>query len=241
MATYSLYENERSRIDIDSTLSSSFQRAGTTHGFKQVSAAFHPYKEFKATWQRTGDRAEFLITDYMDKADPSLLDDFANCLFKRVGSKHRGEIYSPRMKDWLQSSDFVRWNRPIYLKRSRNLAHSHEGASYDLSCSYKRLMVSGLIDDLPDHYLTWTKKPNVQRMGYCSVLMRVIAISSALDSPKVPEFVTDYVLYHELLHLEDGLKAIGSHHDQQFRMREREYPQWRDAESWLKKVAMKKV
>ena len=58
---------------------------------------------------------------------------------------------------------------------------------------------------------------------------------------KVPEFVSDYVLYHELLHLNDGMKAMGSHHDSAFRARERAYPQWREAEAVLKKVAAKRI
>jgi hypothetical protein len=241
MATYSLHESENKMKDMHRSLLGSFQRAGSGHDYRNVSAAFHPFKEFKATWQRCGDRAEFLITDYMEKAEPELLDDFAVCLFQRIKNKRKGEMYTPRMRDWLQSSDFVGSNRPLYLRRSRNLAYEHEGRTYDLEESYSRLVDEGMVREMPDHYLSWTRRPNLQRMGYCSVLMHVIAISRALDRPDVPGYVTDYVLYHELLHLEDGLAAIGSYHDHRFRTKEREFPRWREAESWLKRVASGKL
>jgi hypothetical protein len=241
MVTFSLQVSDNNMKDMHRSLQGSFQRAGSGHNYQNVSATFHPFKEFKATWQRCGDRADFLITDYMEKAGPDLLDDFAECLFHRIKNKRKGEMYSPRMREWLQSSDFIEANRPLYLRRSRNIAYDHEGQTYDLEESYSRLVDVGMVPEMPDHYLTWTRKPNQQRMGYCSVLMHVIAISQALDRPDVPGYVTDYVLYHELLHLEDGLAAIGSYHDHKFRTKEREYPRWREAESWLKRIASGKL
>ena len=71
--------------------------------------------------------------------------------------------------------------------------------------------------------------------------MRVVAISSVLDNEKVPDFVHEYVLYHELLHLEDGLGAGRRHHPASFRARERMYPRWRESEDWLKRLAARKV
>jgi len=52
--------------------------------------------------------------------------------------------------------------------------------------------------------ISWTKRPNAKSIGHASVLMKVITISSALDSDKIPEFVSDFGLYHDLLHLKKG-------------------------------------
>ena len=94
----------------------------------------------------------------------------------------------------------------------------------------QRLKGLGLVRDHDGLFLTWTKRPNHQRVGYCSALMRVIAISSVMDSARVPELVTDYVLYHELLHMEDGLSFSNRHHGSGFRQRERRFPGWEEAE-----------
>ena len=50
----------------------------------------------------------------------------------------------------------------------------------------------------------------------------------------------EYVLYHELLHLRNGLKS-GRYHDKQFKDMDRILPRHREAEDWLKRVAAKKV
>jgi predicted metal-dependent hydrolase len=227
--------------DVQGGVCASFQRAGREHGYDKVSASFFPFKDFKACWQRAGSSADFKVTDYLECADGRIIDDFADSLFKRIRSKNSVELYNDRMREWFQSRQFLDTNRPIYLGRSRNLAYRSNGDRYDLLESYERLKEQGLVPDLPNTYITWTRGPNRTRLGYCSVLMRVIAISSVLDTDRVPEYVPEYVLYHELLHLRNGLKSHGRYHDKQFKDMERIHPHYREAEDWLKRIAAKKV
>lgn len=217
-----------------------FQAIGRRYGFDEVDAEFYPFKEFKTTWQRTGTKAEFKVTDYLLGADEEIMGDFASCLFTRIKSRRR-EVYTDRLREWLKSPEFVRLNQPLYLERSRNLTYSPQGESHDLLALLDRLHAKGLVHDGAGAFITWTDRPNRYRMGYCSVLMKVVAISSALDVAKVPDFVTEYVLYHEMLHLENGTDSLRSYHDAAFRRQERMFPQWREAESWLKKVANQAV
>jgi hypothetical protein len=214
----------------------SFQRVGLAYGYANVNAQFHPFKEFKTTWSRCGSQAEFKVTDYLANGEEEVLQDFAHCLFRRIQNK-RKEVYSDRLKGWLQSAEFLERNRPLYLARSRNLRLDSRGNAYDLDELLGSLRSKGLVTDGHMAYLSWTDRPNRFRMGYCSVLMKVVAISSALDSESVPDFVAEYVLYHEMLHLQNGLASLCSHHDADFRRQERRYPRWKEAESWLKKVA----
>jgi len=241
MVTYCFQGVIGPSISGGSSLQLAFQRAGQKSGFSSVRAAYQPFKEFKAIWTKRGDNVDIQVTDYMRGADQAMLDEFAECMCRRILTKRSKELYTQKMRDWLQSPEFVAMNRQTYLKRSRNIAYTESGANYDLKESLERLVSESMVPEISNKYITWTKKPNSQRMGYCSVIMRVVAISSALDNEKVPEFVSDYVLYHELLHLNDGLKAMGSHHDSAFRARERAYPKWREAEAILKKVAAKSI
>ena len=223
-------------VDPCQKVSGTFRATGERYGFSDVNASFHPFKEFKTVWERSGAQVEFKVTDYLEGADPSVLGDFAECLFTRIKQRRR-EAYSDRLRAWLRSDEFVGRNRPLYLERSRNLTLSPIGEAYDLLSLADSLRTKGLIQDGHEAFLSWTDRPNRSRMGYCSTLMRVAAISSALDDEKVPGFVAEYVLYHELLHLELGVESLRSYHDAAFRAAERRYPQWRDAERWLKRVA----
>jgi hypothetical protein len=53
--------------------------------------------------------------------------------------------------------------------------------------------------------------------------------------------VAEYVLYHEILHLESGLDSLTSGHDRDFRIKEKMYVKWKEADEWLNKVASRRV
>jgi hypothetical protein len=221
-------------------LRDSFRHIGRMYGYEEVEATFAPFKEFKSTWRRSGKQAVFQVSDYLEGAEGVVLEDFAHSLFSRIARRGAGELYTDRLRSWLQSPEFLVKNQPLYLERSRNLSMTPKGGVYDLKDTYRRLRERGLISGSEDAVLNWTVKGNRLRVGYCSVLMRVVAVSSLLDSVEVPDHVHEYVLYHELLHLENGLTSGRRHHDQGFRRKERLYPMWRESEEWLKRLASRR-
>jgi hypothetical protein len=225
----------------EDVLDSTFRTMGTAYGYDRVQADFAPYKEFKSTWQRLGKEVSFEISDYLGGARPEVLGDFAQALYDRIERRTPACVYSPRLKAYLESDDFVRRNQAAYIKRSRNLTKSAHGRHFDLQETYGRLVDGGIVSPSKGVSLNWTRSDNRMRVGYCSVLMRVVAISSLLDNEKVPDFVHEYVLYHELLHLEDGLSDGHRHHPPEFKVRERQHPKWRESEEWLRKLAARKV
>jgi hypothetical protein len=222
----------------DGRLREFFSRAGSQNGYESVNASYHPYKEFKTTWSRCGSTADFKVTDYMRGAPSSLMEEFASCLLSRGNGQGRREKYNANIRNYLRSEEFVSRNRPLYLARSRNLAYTMRGRHHDLRDSYDRLLSAGLMPHVPNTYITWTSRPNKQRLGYCSMLMRTVAISSGLDRAEIPAFVTDYVLYHELLHMQDGVTFASKHHTPEFLAKERLYPRWQEAEDWLRRAAL---
>jgi hypothetical protein len=218
-----------------------FRSIGNTYGYEEVDADFASYKEFKSTWRRCGKKVSFQISDYLGDADQWVLGDFARSLYTRIARNGPPQEYSERMREYLESPEFVGRNQPIYLRRSRNLSRTPAGRAYNLKETYESLLARGMVKACDQASLNWTKSGNRLRVGYCSVLMKVVTISSVLDNEKVPDFVHEYVLYHELLHLEDGLGVGRRHHPASFRQRERMYPKWRESEDWLKRLAARKV
>ncbi|MEI6796244.1 MAG: M48 family metallopeptidase [Methanomassiliicoccales archaeon] len=222
----------------DGRLRDCFTRVGSQIGYGSVNASYHPYKEFKTTWSRCGDNADFKVTDYLRGAPPGLMEEFATCLLSRLTVKSHREKYNENIRTYLRSEEFVSRNRPLYLARSRNLAFTMRGRHHDLRESYDRLLSSGLLPHIPNTYITWTARPNKQRLGYCSMLMRTIAISSGLDRAEIPSFVADYVLYHEMLHMQEGVTFAGRYHTDAFKAKERLYPRWQEAEDWLRRASL---
>jgi predicted metallopeptidase len=222
-------------------LGTAFRTVGTTFGYEDIDVKFGRYKEFKSTWCRSGKKVSFQITDYLSGAGPEVLEDFALSLYMKIAHRGEGNIYGPRLKEYLVSDDFLERNQPLYVKRSRNLSRSPLGENFDLRDTHNNLLASGMLGESRNVSLNWTINENRMRVGYCSTIMHVVAISSLLDNMNVPEYVHEYVLYHELLHLEDGLSNGRRHHTAEFRAKEHLYPRWRESEDWLRRLAAKKV
>jgi len=218
-------------------LTAAFEAVGKEHGYASVSAEFAEYKEFKIKWRRSLGWIEFEASDYLKGAPENVMKGIAETIFSRITRRSENK-YSDAMLEWMTSDEFIKKNRPLYLKRAKNLSRTHRGEHKDLNESYKRLIEMGLVPYDEDLILTWTKQPNVKRIGYCSVLMKVIAISSIFDTTSIPDFVTDFVLYHELIHLGRGFDPFDQDHDNDFRAQEDMHPMRDEAEDWLKRLRL---
>jgi hypothetical protein len=70
----------------------------------------------------------------------------------------------------------------------------------------------------PQHgQLVWSRKPLKNLWGFCRFSDMRITINSLLDSPDVPRFVLEFLMFHELLHAE----MPHAMHNADFRARER--------------------
>ena len=140
-------------------------------------------------------------------------------------------------KEYVDRDAFILAKRPIYIHRSRNLLCTEVGEHRTLTDSLDRLLESGLLVplDIENSYFSWTKRPATRRVGFCNRLMRVVGISKVLDSPDIPEWVLDYVVYHESLHLRQRY-THGAAHDAEFRKWEHTYPRWVEAEDFLRRL-----
>lgn len=217
------------------TLTEAFANVGKEYGYDTVNAGFSEFREFKIKWTRSLGWADFEVTDYVEDAPQSVMEGLAETIFMKISRKAVNE-YPKAMMDWLITDDFVEKKRPTYLMRSHGLTKKAAGNHIDLGEAYGRLADQGLTEFDDNLRFTWTKEPNRKRVGYCSILMKVITVSSVFDTPEIPTFVSDYVLYHELIHMSKGFDPYGQRHDIGFLVKERLYERYEEAEEWLKRL-----
>ncbi|MDR3074628.1 MAG: hypothetical protein LBU30_01150 [Candidatus Methanoplasma sp.] len=223
-------------MEAEEVLRTKFREIGKEYGFDKVEAEFVAFKEFKVRWQRSYKWADFKVSDYLADAPPEVIGGLCNSLFSKITGDEEG--YSEEMCRWMTAPEFSEHKQQVYLKRSRNLTRSAKGEVRDLESSYDRLAEAGLVEKDPAIHLTWTRESNVRKVGQCSVLMKVISISSVLDSEMIPEFVLDYCLYHELCHLIIGFDPSAKRHGEEFSELEAKYPRRDEAGEWLKQLSM---
>jgi hypothetical protein len=208
----------------------------SVHGLELKEASFFTPKEFQATWKKSRDSVEIRISDYLIDAPDIVLYEFSKAVVMTMAKKK--PVYGKAFLDWVTSDEYINSKRKIYLRRSRNLTGSPEGNERSMIDSLDRLLDSSLLapDIIDNSFFSWTRTSNIRKMGFCSPMMRVVGISSTLDDLNVPEYVFDYVVYHECLHLEQGYRPGQRVHDRAFRDKEKKFPRYEEAERYLKEI-----
>jgi hypothetical protein len=88
--------------------------------------------------------------------------------------------------------------------------------------------------------LTWNRTLTGRKFGHYDPLTDTVMISCTLDHADVPEFVVDFVMYHELLHKKLGVgwrNGRQEAHTPEFRREERRFAEYTRAEDALNAIA----
>jgi len=114
------------------------------------------------------------------------------------------------------------------------------GMAHDLAVTFDRVnqMYFGSAMDRPR--LTWNRTLTSRKFGHYDRLSDTILVSATLDHTSVPEFVVDFIVYHELLHKKHGIdwrNGQARAHTPTFRQEERRFAQHAEAEAVLKGLA----
>ncbi len=139
---------------------------------------------------------------------------------------------------------------PAYQSARENLEYlnvpkgsSAKGSVHDLRESFKRVNLAFFNEQLPEPHLVWNKQITVRKFGHYQWDTDTVMVSRTLDQRGVPEFVLDYVMYHELLHKKLGARLVNSRrmvHTSFFREQEAKYPKLAEAQRYLTKITKKK-
>ncbi len=205
--------------------------------------AFYPYVSTKSTIRKRDGRLFFRLSHHLRDAPDGVLRGVVGILMCRLLNVAESKLDTGDVADYHRhiEADKVAARR-AESKRSRGRKHIDPiGTHRSLLESFMRVVLDHDIRLPSAPTLSWTKTESRRRFGHHDSDHNAIVISQVLDDPDVPEFVLDYVVYHELLHIvmpprmgSGGKRII---HPKEFTEAERRFPQWREAEEWLSELA----
>lgn len=114
------------------------------------------------------------------------------------------------------------------------------GKNYDLTESYLRVNQKYFSGKLEKPHLVWNNRLTRRKFGHYQEDINTVMVSISLDHPRVPEYVIDYVMYHELLHFQLGANLINDRrytHTPEFKRKEQEFPRIKEAQKFLNKLS----
>lgn len=202
---------------------------------------FYPYVSTKSTLRQRDGRWHVRLSDHLLDAPDGALRGVLGILLARVHRLPETRVDAGDRQAYHDALDAVEGRRRT-SRQARGRKHIDPiGVHRSLLESFLRVTMD-LDMELPEApKLGWSRTASRRRFGHQDADHQAIIISKVLDDPKVPEFVLDYVVYHELLHIVipprrgSGGKRIV--HSKEFKQAEARFPQQREAEAWLTKLA----
>jgi hypothetical protein len=202
----------------------------------EIRSEFYPYIGLTHTIRRRGASWVIRISDHCQYAPREVLEAIlrllASKVLRRKSPREAVRIYdeyrrNPELEARLHSRRKVRGRKRINTARGKN--HSLEDIYRDLNRQYFNNQVE-------IQSLGWSSRKSWRRMGHYDPVHHTITISPVLDSPKVPDTVLSYLLYHEMLHtLFPGTTVAGRnrHHPREFHRAERAFPHYAESQKFL--------
>jgi hypothetical protein len=220
-----------------------FQQVSRRRERPEVHVTFYPFAGLNHTIRVRNQRVYVRVSDILRDAPRHVHQALAFILVsklfrQRAKAEHerlyRQYAYQPQV---LRASDLARRDR------GRKQLSGASGHHYDLERLFARINRRYFDSALPPPVLSWSVRRSKRVLGHHDAVHDTIIISRVLDDAKVPEFVVEYVMYHEMLHVRHKPRIVNGrriYHTPAFRSDERKFARYEEAVAWLENLSRRK-
>lgn len=201
---------------------------------KKVTAEFYPYRTLRHTVEWTPFSIRVKISKQLKDAPQHILQNLALILLAKVFKLRLDSqiknIYRSYIKQIPVKKPKIRSN-PL-------LSYQSQGEVYDLRGIFNLLNKRYFDNGVKTPVIGWSKNRSYSRLGFYHPRRDLLVISRIFDSSKVPQIIIQYLMYHEMLHIVFPTKDCNgrrSVHAKEFRNHERQFPEFKQIQQWLKK------
>lgn len=205
-----------------------------------VSAKFYKYTGIKSTVRLKKNVLEIKVSDMLYDAPEKVLVGLAYILISKIAGKKCPKIEQKIYRLWINSTEMNLRHLQTRKERGHSVIHKPFGAVYNLEDTFEKLNHKYFDSVLSMPILYWGKNATVKKYGHYDPSKHAILISKVLDDEKIPQYVVEFVLYHEMLHIVHDVKQSDYQnrcHHREFREDEKKFERYEDAEKWLTKLS----
>ena len=217
-----------------------FTRIGCEGRPPHFQVEYFPYSSLTLTIRRREDVMRVRFSDLLRRAPVEVLEGAAALLLARV---YRRKAPRASVQSYLEyaRSDRTRGriNR-MRRQRVRRVPTFAKGRHYDLAAMFERLNQRYFGGALERPHIGWSTRNWRRQFGCFDPGPRQIVLNRRMDQPKIPPFVVEYVLFHEMLHVKHPTRRSGCtllSHSPEFRAEEKRFGQFAEARRILDRLA----
>jgi len=188
-------------------------------------------------WDEAG--LEFRITDVLEGAPAAILESLGNILMAKLLRRPVPRIHAERYRRYLNRKEMRRSLQLVKQSRGRKFVSGPQGDTYDLAQIFEELNLAYFHGWMARPLLGWSRRPSRVMLGHYDPSHNAIILSRLLDSVRVPKLAVEYVMFHEMLHLQFPVEHRGARrcvHTREFKDAERQFPMLKEARQLLKSI-----
>ncbi len=200
---------------------------------------FYPFANINNTIRLRQTRVLVRISDLLEGAPEAVLRAIAHILLAKLYRQAIDPAQNIRYRRYVSTRALTEKAHLVRQLRGRKLIHSAQGKVYDLDAIFEELNTRFFHGLLARPQMTWSRDHARNALGHYDPAHNAIVVSRVFDSPHVPRYAVEYLVYHEMLHLKYPVKLRGSRrcvHPRQFHEDEKLFPQLEPARQFLKKL-----
>jgi hypothetical protein len=167
------------------------------------------------------------ISDLLEGAPEYVLRAIAHILLAKMYRKPVDREHTVRYRRYISAQHMSRKTHLVRQMRGRKRIVSPRGHTYDLESIFDDLNARFFYGLMARPLLTWSSERARNRLGHYDPAHNAIVISRVFDHPRVPKYVVEYIVFHEILHLRHPVKLRGSRrcvHPPEFQAEENTFP-----------------
>jgi len=221
-----------------------FQRVYTRLGCEGRPPRFHvefyPYTNLVLTIRRREDAVYVRFSDLMRQCSLPVLEGAAALLLSRIYRRRPPKSLTQPYFDYTHSLRTRHRIQRMRRTRVRPAATTPQGRHFDLSGIFDSLNRKYFGGTLSRPHLGWSTRCWHRQFGCFDPGPNQILLNRCMDHPRVPRFVVEYVLFHEMLHVKHPTRRSGCSlvsHSREFRADEKLFPEFERARHFLDHLA----
>jgi hypothetical protein len=209
----------------------------------EIHVSFYPFAGLNNTIRIRDRRIYVRVSDILADAPTSVHQALAHILVAKLFKKRSAPEAERHYQQYAYQPQVQRATDLARQKRGYKLVTPAAGRVYDLDAIFARLNRRYFNRTLVKPTLSWSQRKTKSILGHHDYTHDTIVISRSLDSPTVPPYVIEYVLFHEMLHLKHRPRVVNGrrlYHTAAFRADEHRFAQFDEALAWIERFANRK-
>lgn len=222
--------------DIKTFYEKAFQVYNKKYEIREISVEYYSYVGINNTIRFRDGKFFVRISEILKNAPSQVHNALAVILVSKILRRKVPPIANEIYGEYITREEIRQKSFESKKEKGRKVITSPRGDVYDLEEIFGQMNDLYFDNTIKKPILTWSAKTTFRRLGHHDPAHETIVISKSLDDKKVPRYVVEYIVFHEMLHIHHPMKLQNGrryHHTPAFRRDERKFAFYNESENWI--------